>query len=106
MTTFDERERHEETRFKHDQEQLFKARNRGNKIFGLWVAGQLGLTGDAASSYAKDVVLADFELPGDDDIFTKVNADLAAKGVAISAHTLRKHLLDCRALAAQQIKGE
>jgi hypothetical protein len=106
MTTFDERERHEETRFKHGQEQLFKARNRGNKIFGLWVAGQLGLTGDAASNYAKDVVLADFELPGDSDIFTKVNADLAAKGVEISAHTLHKHLLECRALAAQQIKGE
>ena len=106
MTTFDERERHEETRFKHDQELLFKARNRGNKIFGLWVAGQLGLTGDAASNYAKDVVLADFELPGDDDIFTKVNADLAAKGVEISTHTLKKHLLECRALAAQQIKGE
>ena len=106
MTTFDDRERHEETRFKHDQEQLFKARNRGNKIFGLWVAGQLGLTGDAASNYAKDVVLADFELPGDDDIFTKVNADLAAKGVEISAHTLQKHLLECRALAAQQIRAE
>ena len=69
----------EETRFKHDQELLFKARNRGNKMFGLWVAEQLGLTGEAAASYAKDVVMADFEMPGDDDIFTKVKADLAAK---------------------------
>jgi hypothetical protein len=106
MTTFDDRERHEETRFKHDQELLFKARNRGNRIFGLWIAEQLGLTGEAATSYAKDVVLADFEMPGDDDIFTKVRTDLAAKGTEISEHVLKKHLLECRALAARQIKSE
>jgi hypothetical protein len=106
MTTFDDRERHEETRFKHDQELLFKARNRGNKIFGLWIAEQLGLTGDAAASYAKDVVMADFEAPGDDDIFTKVKADLAAKGTEVSDHILKKHLVECRELAAQQIKSE
>ncbi len=106
MTIFDDRERHEETRFKHDQELLFKARNRGNKIFGLWIADQLGLTGGAAADYAKDVVLADFELPGDDDIFTKVKADLDAKGIELSEHILRKHLVECRELAAQQIKTE
>ena len=76
MTTFDDRERQEETRFKHEQELAFKARNRGNKMFGLWVAEQLGLSGEAADNYARDVVLADFELPGDEDIFTKVKADL------------------------------
>ena len=106
MTTFDDRERHEETRFKHDQELLFKARNRGNKIFGLWIAEQLGLTGETAASYAKDVVMVDFEAPGDDDIFTKVKADLAAKGVEISDHVLRKRLVECRGLAAEQIKAE
>lgn len=106
MTTFDDRERHEETRFKHDQELAFKARNRGNRIFGLWVAERLGLSGEEATNYAKDVVLADFELPGDDDIFTKVKADLAAKSVEISEHVLKKHLQECREVAAQQIKAE
>ncbi len=105
MTTFDERERHEETRFKHDQELLFKARNRGNRIFGLWIAEQLGLSGTAAADYAKDVVLVDFEMPGDDDIFTKVKADLAAGSIEISDHVLRKHLVECRELAAQQIRA-
>ena len=64
MTGFDDRKRYEETRFKHDQELAFKARNRGNKIFGLWIAERLGLSGDEAASYAKDVVMADFEMPG------------------------------------------
>jgi hypothetical protein len=106
MTTFDDRERHEETRFKHDQELAFKARNRGNRIFGLWVAERLGLSGDEATNYAKDVVMADFESPGDDDIFTKVKADLAAKSIEIGDHVLKKRLQESRDLAAEQIKTE
>jgi hypothetical protein len=104
MTTFDERERTEETRYKHDQELTFKARNRGNRMFGMWVAEQLGLTGEAADSYAKDVVVADFESPGDEDILTKVRADLAAKSIEVSDHLLRKHLLEFRDVAMQQLK--
>jgi hypothetical protein len=106
MTTFDDRERGEETRFKHEQELAFKARNRGNKLFGLWIAEQLDLSGEAAASYAKDVVVADFEAPGDEDIFTKVRADLAAKSIEVSDHLLTKHLEEFRQLAAQQIRTE
>jgi hypothetical protein len=106
MTTFDDRKRQEESRFKHDQELAFKARNRGNKLFGLWIAGQLGLSGDAAESYAKEVVIADFDAPGDDDIFKKVRADLEAKSIAISDHLLMKRLQDYRQQAAEQIKSE
>ena len=106
MTTFDDRERTEETRFKHDQELQFKARNRGNRLFGLWVAQRLGLSGAAADDYAKDVVMADFQSPGDDDIFAKVKADLAAKSIDMSQHLLTKHLLECRETAKQQILHE
>ena len=106
MTTFDEREKQEEARFKHDQELMFKARNRGNKLFGLWIAEKLGLSGDDAAAYAKDVVMADFDLPGDDDIFVKVKADLDAKSIEISEHVLEKHLETCREEAIAQIKAE
>jgi hypothetical protein len=106
MTTFDDRERTEETRFKHNEELTFKARNRGNRMFGLWVAEQLGLSGEAADNYAKDVVVADFESPGDEDIFTKVRADLAAKSIQLSDHLLQKHLLEFRDVALQQIKTQ
>lgn len=106
MTTFDDRERQEETRFKHDQELQFKARNRGNKLFGLWIAEQMGLHGEDAEAYARDVVMADFELPGDLDIMEKVKKDLAAKSVTLSDHLLEKHLLDCRQMALEQIKAE
>ena len=103
---FDDRERQEETRFKHQQELAFKARNRGNKLFGLWIAEQLGLSGEAAEDYARDVVVADFDLPGDEDIFTKVRADLEAKSIEISDHILDKRLQEFRQIAAEQIKTE
>lgn len=106
MTTFDDRKKQEEVRFKHDQELTFKARNRGNRLFGLWIAEQLGLTGNDADAYAKDVVVADFESPGDDDIFSKVRADLADKSIELSDHLLTKHLLEFRETALQQIRSE
>ncbi len=106
MTTFDDREKQEETRFKHDQELMFKARNRGNKMFGLWIAEKLGLAGDEAQAYAKDVVMADFEAPGDDDVFDKIKPDLAAKSIDIDVDILKKHLDQCRDKALQEIKAE
>lgn len=106
MSGFDERKQKEEGRYKHDQELMFKARNRGNKLFGLWVAEKLGLDGEAAQSYAKDVVMADFDAPGDDDVFDKVRPDLAAKSITIEDDILTKHLEKCRAEALQQIKAE
>lgn len=107
MSSFNERERTEEAKFKHEQELAFKIRNRRNKLFGLWLAEEhLGLTGDAALSYAKDVVMADFDLPGDEDIFTKVKADLAKAGKNVSDHLLKKHLQECETIAKNQVMSE
>jgi hypothetical protein len=107
MSTFDERERSEESRFRHEQELAFKIRNRRNKLFGLWVAqDHLGRSGDEAASYAKDVVMADFEAPGDSDMMHKVKADLAAAGKEISDHTLERRLRELEAQARQQVMSE
>jgi hypothetical protein len=107
MTTFDERERGEEGNFQHEQELGFKIRNRRNKLFGLWIAqDHLGLSGEAASSYAKDVVMADFEVPGDSDMMGKVRADLAKAGREVSDHMLKKHLEQFQAQARQQVMSE
>ena len=107
MTTFNERERGEETKYKHDLELGFKIRNRRNNLFGQWVAQtHLGLCGDEAASYAKDVVMADFELPGDDDMIGKVKADLAKAGKSVSDHQLDKHLQEFEAAARAQVMAE
>ena len=84
MTTFDKREEGFEKKFAMDEEQKFKAMARRNRLLGLWAAEQLGITGDAATAYAKEIVAADFEQPGENDLVHKVTRDLAGKGIAIT----------------------
>jgi hypothetical protein len=79
MTTFDKRKDGFEKEFAHEEELRFKAMARRNKMLGLWAAGLLGKTGTDAEAYAKEVVLADFEEAGDNDVLRKVVKDLAGK---------------------------
>ena len=79
MSTFDDRERAFETKFAHDMEMQFKAVARRNKLLGLWAAGLLGRTGQAAEDYAMDVIRADFEEAGHEDVFRKIAHDLAGR---------------------------
>ena len=85
MTQFDEREKAFEKKFEKDQELQFKVNARKNRLLGMWAAGQLGKSGGDAEAYAKEVVMADFEKPGDDDVIAKVAKDLAAKGIDATA---------------------
>ena len=102
MSSFDDREKGFEAKYRHDQETRFKVTARRNKLLGLWAAEQLGLSGAEAEAYAKTVVAADFEKPGDDDVLHKVMADLSAKGVQVSDHALRKRLADFTHIAREQ----
>jgi hypothetical protein len=90
MTTFDKREEGFEKQFAHDEELRFKANARRNKLLGYWAAEKLGLSGDEAAAYAKEVVMSDFEEAGDHDVFKKVRKDFDAKGVAQSDHQIRR----------------
>ncbi|MFN3855461.1 MAG: DUF1476 domain-containing protein [Phreatobacter sp.] len=105
MTTFDKREEGFEKKFAHDEELRFKATARRNKLLGLWAAEKLGKTGEAAEAYAKSVVLADFEEPGDDDVVKKVMADFAAAGVTQSEHQVRRTMDELMAVAIEQVKA-
>ncbi len=106
MTTFDEREKGFEAKYKHDQELRFKVSARRNRLLGLWAAGKMGIVGAAAEAYARSVVDADFEKPGDDDVVEKVVADLNAKGVAIDAHGVRREMDPLAAIAKDQVSKE
>ena len=105
MTTFDKRKDGFEQKFAHDEELMFKATARRNKLLGLWAAEKMGLSGDAASAYAKDVVASDFEEAGDEDVVRKVMADFAAKNVDQSDHQLRRTMDELMVEAVTQIKA-
>jgi len=91
MTTFDKREEGFEKKFAHDEELKFKSYARRNKLLGLWAAGQLGKSGPDADAYAKEVVLADFEEAGDQDVLHKVANDLKSKGVSEQEVAAKMH---------------
>jgi hypothetical protein len=106
MTTFDQRKDGFEKKFAHDEELQFKATARRNKLLGKWAAEKLGLSGDAAEAYAKEVVAADFEEAGDDDVVRKVMADFAAKNVDQSEHQVRRTMDELMGEAIAQIKAQ
>lgn len=105
MTTFDKREEGFEKKFAHDEELRFKANARRNKMLGLWAAEKMGIAGDAANAYAKDVVMADFDAAGDDDVLKKVHKDLTAKGVAASEQDVRRAMTDLMEKAIAEVKA-
>ena len=105
MSTFDKREEGFEKKFALDADQKFKAEARRNRLLGTWVAEKLGITGDAATAYAKEVVAADFEEAGDADVIRKLAGDFSAKGVTVSDAEIRAKMGELMAVAAAQVKA-
>lgn len=105
MTTFDKREEGFEKKFAHDEELRFKATARRNKLVGLWAAEKLGLSGEKAEEYAREVVRADFDEPGEDDVFRKIRGDFDKAQVGQSDHQIRRTMDELMATAIEQIKN-
>ena len=106
MTTFNNREKAYENKFAHDEALKFKAEARRNKLLGQWTAGLLGKSGEDADNYAREVVRADFEEPGDEDVFRKVRGDLDAAGVTLSDDDLRAKMVELMGQAVDEIEAE
>lgn len=105
MTTFDSREDGFEKAYALDEEIRFKALARRNKLLGLWAAEKLGLGEEAAQAYAKEVVVADLEEHGDEDVFRKLRTDFDAKGVEVSDHQIRRNMDEFLAQAVQAVRS-
>lgn len=106
MSAFDERQKGQEAKFAFDAEKKFKAEARRNKLLGIWAAELMSLSADEAKTYAAEVVAADFEEAGDEDVFRKVSADLKSKGIAIGDDVIRQKMATLVAVANEQIASE
>jgi hypothetical protein len=106
MANFKDREEGFEKKFAHDEELRFKATARRNKLLGLWAAEKMGLTGEAAESYAMGVVKADFKEAGEEDVFAKVRGDFDAKGIDQSDHQIRRTMTELMQTAMDQLRKE
>lgn len=103
MTTFDDRERAFEAQYARDEEMQFRITARRNRLMGEWAAGLMGLTEVEATSYAKDVVRADFEEAGDEDVIRKLLGDLTSAGVDIDDARIRDALVHKTVDARRQL---
>jgi hypothetical protein len=103
MSGIDDRGDAFESKFAHDEELKFKAEARRNKLLGIWAAEKLGKDAEA---YAKEVILADFEEAGDEDVFRKLREDFDAAGVEMADAEIRKQMDTLFAEAKQQIFNE
>ena len=106
MSGFDDRKKGQEAKFAHDAELRFKAEARRNRLLGLWAAEHMGLSEEHAKEYAAEVVAADFEEAGDEDVFRKIAGDLKAKGASVSDEMIRKKMVELVQTARDQILAE
>jgi len=90
MSTFDDRERAFEAKYARDEEMQFRIIARRNRLLGEWAARLMGLNQAEAESYAKDVIRADFEEAGEDDVVRKVLGDLTSAGVDADETKIRE----------------
>ncbi|MDJ0931373.1 MAG: DUF1476 domain-containing protein [Breoghania sp.] len=106
MSTFNKREDAFENRYVNDEEMQFKAMARRNRLLGQWAAEKMGVTGEEAVEYAKTVVRADLEEPGEEDVFRKIRSDFDAAKVEQSDHQIRRTMEELMSEAIAQVKGE
>lgn len=106
MSTFDDRKNASETRYVMDAAKEFKAEARRNKALGLWAASLMGKTDAEAESYALQVIAADMEEAGDEDVFRKLQGDLSAAGVTLSDQAIRDRMADALKTAREEVYGD
>ena len=105
MTTIDDREKGFESKYALDQEQEFKAVARRNKLLGLWAADKMGLSAESADQYASAVVRADFEQPGEEDVYRKIAQDFEGAGLTVSEGEIRRKMDELSSVAREQIRS-
>lgn len=105
MTSMKDRQDAFERKFVHDEDMKFRALSRRNKLLGLWAAEKLGKAGDEAEAYAREVVKADFEEAGDQDVIRKLRKDFDAAGVTETDAAIEEKLAELLLVAIDQVKN-
>ncbi len=106
MSGFNEREKGFEAKYKRDQELDFRVTARRNKLLGLWAAEKLGIADADADAYAKEVVMSDFEEPGEEDVYRKVMGDFTGKDARVEENELRREMARLMDVARGQVESE
>ena len=101
MNTFKDREKGFEKKFANDQEAEFKINAKRNKLLASWVADILKLNEEQKKNYITEVIKADFQESGDEDVFRKIKKDL--EGKSIQDTEIRKKMSEFLEAAKKEI---
>ena len=92
MSKFDEREKSFEKKFAKDQELQFKVAARSNKYLGEWASSQLNKTDQEKDNYIQEIIKADMEEAGTEDVFRKIKKDFQTSSVSIDDSEIRDQM--------------
>ena len=104
MSKFDEREKSFEKKFAKDQELQFKVEARSNKYLGEWVSSKLGKTEEEKKNYIQEVIKADMEESGNEDVFRKVKKDFEKNLISIEDSEIRDQMEKALSRAKEDFK--
>ena len=105
MSTFEDRERGFESKYALDEAQEFKAIARRNRLLGLWAAEKMGLNPERSEEYGRAIVKADFEQPGEEDVYRKIAQDLEGAGLTVSEGEIRRKMDELSSVAREQVRS-
>ena len=92
MNKFDERTKTFEKKFQIDQELKFKVEARSNKYLGEWASSQLGKTEEEKQKYIQEIIKADMEEAGSEDVFRKIKKDFQTASITIEDSEIRDQM--------------
>jgi len=104
MNKFDEKEKSFEKKFAMDEELQFKLAARSNKYLGEWVSSELGKNEEEKKNYIQDIIRADMEEAGSEDVFRKIKKDFQAASISMEDSEIRDQMAKALLRAKEDFK--
>ena len=104
MNKFNEREKGFEKKFAKDAELQFKVEARSNKYLGEWVSNKLGKSEEEEKNYIQEVIKADMQEAGNNDVFRKVKEDFKIASISIGDSEIKDQMEKALSRAKEDFK--
>ena len=104
MNKFEDRKKSFETKFAHDQELQFKVAARSNKYLGEWASSKLGKNDLEKQNYIQEIIKADMEESGNEDVFRKVQKDFKSASISVEDKEIRNQMEKALSRAKEDFK--
>jgi len=104
MNKFDEREKSFEKKFAKDQELQFKVAARSSKYLGEWAGPKLGKNENETKNYIQEIIKADMEEAGNEDVFRKIKKDFQLNTISIEDSEIRNQMEKALSRAKEDFK--